>query len=82
MMPMGVPISVASVTMVSEPKMALARPPASLGGGVISVNSIRLRPPRPWRIVSHRIQTSQNRPKAMAARASVSASWLTRLRAA
>ncbi|MNV95377.1 hypothetical protein D3C71_1902640 [compost metagenome] len=81
-MPIGVPISVASVTITSETKMAFARPPASLGGGVMSENSIRLRPPRPRRMVSHRIQISQNRPKAMAASASVSAIWLTRLRPA
>ena len=38
-MPIGVPTQVASSTIISEPKIALARPPASAcGGGVISVN--------------------------------------------
>ena len=36
MMPIGVPTKVASITIRNEPQMALSRPPASLGGGVIS----------------------------------------------
>jgi hypothetical protein len=51
--------------------MALARPPTSLGGGVIWVNTAQAMPPTPRRTVSHRIQTSQNRPNAMAASDSV-----------
>ena len=66
--PMGVPKSVARPTIVNDPKMALARPPVSaMGGGVISVNTARLRPPMPKRMVSIRIQISQNTPKAIAA---------------
>ncbi len=38
MMPIGVPTKVASSTITSEPKIALAMPPASFGGGVISVS--------------------------------------------
>ena len=72
--------SEASATITMEPKIALEIPPASLGGGVIWVNSARSRPPIPRRRVSHRIQTSQNRPKPMAARDRNSAILLTRLR--
>ena len=61
--------------------MALARPPVSAsGGGVISVNTDSVSPPMPRRTVSNRIQTSQNRPNAMAASDSVSATTLMRLR--
>jgi hypothetical protein len=80
MMPMGVPTNVASNTMTTEPKIALEIPPTSLGGGVICVNSATLRPPRPRRIVSHKIHTSQNTPNSMAASDKVKAIWLTRLR--
>ncbi len=62
--------------------MALAIPPASLGGGVIWVSAAQVRPPSPRRSVSHRIQNSQNRPKAMAPIDRVSARMLTRLRRA
>ena len=63
--------------------MALARPPASVcGGGVIWVKVARSSPPTPRRTVSNRIQTSQNKPKAMAASDSVSATALMRLRCA
>jgi len=61
--------------------MAFARPPVSAcGGGVISVKSESEMPPSPSRVVSIRIQTSQNRPKAIAASASESARTLTNLR--
>src|SRR5690606_23808896 len=80
--PSGVPTYVPSSTRTKEPKIALAKPPVSLGGGVISENSAKLRPPRPNVMVSHRIQTSQNTPKAMALRDRVKATWLMRLRAA
>ena len=53
--------------------MALARPPASLGGGVMSVNSASDMPPSPRRSVSHKIHTSQNTPNTMAASDSDSA---------
>ena len=82
-MPIGVPSSVASVTIASEPKIALARPPLSAwGGGVISVKSDKASPPMPSRKVSIRIQTSQKMPNDIAASASVSATTLTRLRRA
>ena len=77
---MGVPINVAIATISSEPKMALAKPPASLGGGVISVSSASPKPPTPKRTVSHKIHTSQNRPNAIAASDSASAMRLVRLR--
>ncbi len=80
-MPIGVPSSVAPVTITSEPKIALASPPVSAcGGGVISVKSDRLRPPMPSMNVSTRIQTSQKMPNAIAASASVSATTFMRLR--
>ena len=82
MMPIGVPTKVASSTITNEPKIALAMPPASLGGGVISVSVAQVRPPTPRRTVSQRIHTSQKTPKAIAASDSVSATWLTRLRRA
>ena len=81
MMPIGVPTKVASSTIRSEPKIALAMPPASFGGGVISVKVASARPPTPRRSVSHRIQTSQNTPKAMAASDSVSATLVDALAA-
>ncbi len=80
MTPMGVPIKVAKTTMTKEPQMALAKPPTSLGGGVICVNRARLMPPKPKRKVSIRIQINQNTPKAMAATAKIRATVLTRLR--
>ena len=73
-MPIGVPIAVASVTIISEPKIALARPPVSAcGGGVISASTCQLSPPTPSRSVSNRIQTSQNTPNAIAAERQASA---------
>ena len=77
---MGVPTNVASATIIREPQMALAMPPSSLGGGVICENSAKLRPPTPWRTVSHRIQTSQKTPNSMAAKDRASASRFIRLR--
>ena len=62
--------------------MALARPPASLGGGVICVRVAQVRPATPSRTVSQRIHTSQKTPNAMATSDSESATWLTRLRRA
>ena len=82
-MPIGVPSNVASVTIASEPKIALASPPISAcGGGVISVKSDRLMPPTPRRTVSTRIQTSQKMPNAIASSASVSATAFLSLRRA
>ena len=80
MIPSGVPANVARITIRKEPHKALAMPPASLGGGVISVKVCHTRPPTPRRTVSNRIHTSQNTPKAMAASASPSATLFVRLR--
>ena len=60
--PMGVPSRMASRLITTLPNRALARPPGSLGGGVIWVNRSRLRLPMPLVIVVHRIQTSHIRP--------------------
>ena len=65
-MPIGVPIRVASVAIITLPTMALSRPPVLPGGGVIWVNMAMPMPPRPFWNRVNRIQTSQNRPKAMA----------------
>ena len=73
MMPMGVPTNVASNTMTTEPKIALEIPPTSLGGGVVCVNSATLRPPRPRRMVSRYIHSSQNPLHSMAASVKVKA---------
>ncbi len=69
-------------TMISEPTMAFASPPSSaFGGGVDSVSTCqRLRPLKPSVSVSHRIQISQTRPKAIAASDSTRATALTSLR--
>ena len=81
--PIGVPSIVASVTITTDPKIALASPPVSAcGGGVISVKSEIAIPPMPRRTVSIRIQISQNRPNAIAASARVSATALTSFRLA
>jgi hypothetical protein len=80
-MPTGVPTAVAANTMISEPTMALASPPPSaFGGGVDSVKAANDSPLRPRASVSHRIQISHIRPKAIAISDSVSAIWLISLR--
>src|SRR6185437_768464 len=72
-----------TATSEGDPEIALARPPVgACGGGVDWVNSDRLMPPIPRRMVSSRIQSSQKRPKAIAASDSDRAMALTRLRAA
>src|SRR3954454_5569605 len=71
MMPMGVPTQVASITITNEPQRALAMPPASFGGGVISLNVAHASPPMPSLSVSQRIHTSQNIPKPIASSESV-----------
>ena len=62
--------------------MAFNRPPSEPGGGVISVNSRSDRLENPRSMVVHKIQNSQNRPKAIAAKASVRAMRLVSLRRA
>src|SRR6185295_15425232 len=66
-MPIGVPSSMASPTMMKLPAIAFSRPPSPPGGGVILVKSAGDRPPRPRRSTSNNIQASQNTPNAMAA---------------
>ena len=69
-MPIGVAIATASAHISSEPANALSRPPdTSPGGGVICVNRCGPNAARPRLTVVHRIQTSQNRPSAVAAAA-------------
>ena len=71
--PIGVPIRIAISDMIALPKNALSRPPSEPGGGVISVNSAGLIALMPLISAVHKIHTSQNRPKIVAATASVSA---------
>ena len=80
--PIGVPIAIAIRLMITLPKNALSRPPASPGGGVISVNRAMLSELMPLLRVVHRIQTSQNRPNIAASTDSTcTTTFLTRLRA-
>src|SRR3974390_2485927 len=46
-MPIGVPIRTASVVMIRLPTIGLSRPPSDPGGGVVSVNTFKHKPPRP-----------------------------------
>src|ERR1700742_3959727 len=71
--PIGVPIRIAISDMIALPKKALSRPPSEPGGGVISVNNAGLIALMPLISAVHKIQTSQNNPKIVAATASVSA---------
>src|SRR5579885_3351813 len=71
--PIGVPIRMATSDIAALPKKALARPPSAPGGGVISVNSAGVWAAMPLPSAVHRIQTSQNRPNAVASRARPSA---------
>ena len=66
-MPIGVPISTASAVSIRLPMMALSRPPAEPGGGVISVNTASESPLKPSYSSTPRISTSQPRPNAVAA---------------
>ena len=80
MMPIGVPITVATITIISEPTMALPIPPTSFGAGMLSVKTWTPRPWIPSMKVSHRIQNSQTMPEHMARKDSVRAMVLTVLR--
>ena len=73
-------MSVARPTISRLPAIALARPPAVPGGGVISVNSVSESAPTPALITVSRIQPSQNKPNNMADMDRVSATWLMILR--
>src|SRR3546814_10148046 len=65
-MPIGVPIKT-PITVISRlPTMALRRPPAAPGGGVISVKTSSDRPPKPSYSRVPRISTSTKIPTAAA----------------
>ena len=66
-MPSGVPIATAITVMTRLPTIGLSNPPAEPGGGVIWVNTARLRPLKPFQNSTIRISTSQLSPKAVAA---------------
>src|SRR5580658_10456468 len=65
-MPMGVPISVPTTVIASEPAMAFTSPPALPGGGVIWVNSAGVQAEAPSHSRSDRIAASTNRPMPVA----------------
>ena len=56
--------------MIRLPKIALSRPPAEPGGGVICVNTASDRPPKPFHSNAPRISTSQPMPNSVAPTAS------------
>ena len=66
-MPIGVPTSVPSTVIISEPTMALDRPPPEPGERVTFVNSDRLMPARPFDSRTMTIQARKARPNAEAA---------------
>ena len=72
-MPTGVLTRVAPTVSATLPKMALRRPPALSGGGVICVKMVRLMALPPFQIRVPRIQTSQASPNSAAAIATLSA---------
>ena len=65
-MPSGVPNNTARNVMIRLPTIGLSKPPAAPGGGVISVNTASDRPLKPSHNSTARINTSQERPKAVA----------------
>ena len=77
---MGVPISVATADIISEPTMALINPPASPGPGVTCVNNVHDSAPAPFTAKVHKIHASQNKPKAKVTNDSVSMILLTSAR--
>ena len=66
-MPIGVPTPTPITVMIRLPTMALSKPPAEPGGGVILVKTLSDRPPTPFQNSVTRMSTSQTRPKAVAA---------------
>ena len=64
---MGVLMNVATSTMTTLPKMALARPPAEPGGGVICVNSVGDSAAKPCQNSTPRIHSRKNMPKPIVA---------------
>src|SRR3546814_2237052 len=81
-MPTGVPISVAIKVCTRLPNIALSRPPALPGGGVICVNTANETPAAPFRNSVARIHTSAIMPAAAAPQDSIIASRLRRRRRA
>ena len=61
-MPIGVPISTASIVRIRLPTIGLSRPPAAPGGGVISVKTASDSPLKPSHSSAPRISTSQPSP--------------------
>ena len=66
-MPSGVPMTIAAAQINALPVMALSRPPASPGGGVLSVNTCNDRPPMPFHTRMPRMSASQQSPRTVAA---------------
>ncbi|OIQ64941.1 hypothetical protein GALL_535070 [mine drainage metagenome] len=66
-MPTGAAIAIPISVIMTEPKIALARPPFDPGGGVIWVKIATLIAPRPFHNSVPRIAASQNSPKMAAA---------------
>ena len=81
-MPSGVPIATAIDVITRLPTIGLSSPPAEPGGGVISVNTASDRPLKPFHNSTARISTSQERPKAVAAKDSPMVMTLRRRRLA
>jgi hypothetical protein len=57
---MGVPIKVAKNIIKKLPTIALIKPPLEPGGGVLSMNIVRLIPPNPFKIRVNNIQPRKN----------------------
>ena len=66
-MPIGVAMSVATPTIITLPTMALARPPAEPGGGVVCRNSDGAIAPMPFAKSTTRIQIRNTMPNAIVA---------------
>jgi hypothetical protein len=65
--PIGAPMKTPKTVSIRLPTMALARPPALPGGGVISVKMASDRPPTPFQRSVAKTITSHAAPKAVAA---------------
>ena len=64
-MPIGVATSVATPTMSTLPTIALARPPAEPGGGVVCMNIVGPSAPIPLPNRTTRIHSRKAKPNAM-----------------
>src|SRR5580698_3232239 len=58
-------MTMASRHIMTEPKMALIRPPGVPAAGVDMVNTLRLRPPTPCATSDHRIRARAARARAV-----------------